>query len=380
VSVRTWAWIGGSGAVSLGLTAALVLSLSGGGEPPPWGGPVVPALVQTADAYGQRDTADDPAIWVSGRGDVASLVIGSNKGEPGGLQVFDLDGTERLFADTGALNNVDLRDGFPFVDGLGTLVAATNRTTDTITFFRLHPDGPRLEHLGDVDPGMPDVYGFCLHHDRETGRFHAIVTDEVDTVRQFELLAGGDVPSVRALRSWQLTSEAEGCVADDEHDRVFVTQEAEGLWTFTASPDGPNDLELVVGTSVTGETPLVADVEGVAIYDAGAGEGYLVVSSQGSSTLAVFDRERPHGYLGSFAVGPGDGVDGASNTDGVAVTSAAVDPRFPEGLLVVHDQHNRGGDTSNFKYVSWRDVAEVLDLPAPGHVAAASSDRSGASG
>ena len=38
-------------------------------------------------------------------------------------------------------------------------------------------------------------------------------------------------------------------------------------------------------------------------------------------------------------------------TDGLDVTTENVGPQFEQGLLVVHDESNKGGDTSNLKYV-----------------------------
>jgi 3-phytase len=325
-----------------------------------WEGAVVTAVAQTAPAYGAGDTADDPAIWIHPRDPALSLVIGTNKRDPGGLQVFDLDGEERQFVRSGQLNNVDLRDGFPFPGAVGTLVAASNRSDDTIELFRLDPVTRSLEPVASARLELEAVYGFCLYRSQRSGRFYAFVTSEEGSVRQYELV-GSDGITVREVRRWELRSEAEGCVADDEHGALYLSQEARGIWKLPAEPDEEATLELLGETSPD-VPPLVPDVEGVTIYDAGAGEGYLIVSSQGSSTFATYSRKAPHSYLGSFTVGGGVGVDGASNTDGIAVTSVPVDDRFPAGLLVVHDQHNRGAASSNFKYVSWTDVARVLGL------------------
>jgi 3-phytase len=354
--------------VGLVLVAASVLMVGTALHPVTdagWNGPRVPAVLQTAPAYGQGDTADDPAIWIHPDDPALSLVIGTNKKDPGGLQVFDLQGRERQFVRSGQLNNVDLREGFPFADGPGTLVAASSRSEDAVEFFRVDPVRRRLEPLGAVPTRMHEVYGFCLYHSGRTDRFFAIVTSEEGPVHQYELDARAGAITMDEVRRWELVSEAEGCAADDEHAQLFLAQEARGLWKLGAEPDVEPELVLLSEAS-SEAAPLTPDVEGVTIYDGGDGAGYLVVSSQGASTFAVYERRAPHRHLGSFAVDEGDVSDGASNTDGLAVSSVPVDDRFPAGLLVVHDQHNRGAGTSNFKYVSWHDVVRVLGLESVG--------------
>jgi 3-phytase len=354
-----------AGLTLLAATAAVVGTALHPVSAPGWSGPRVPAVVQTAAAHGEGDTADDPTIWIHPDDPALSLVIGTNKKDPGGLQVFDLQGVERQFVRSSRLNNVDLREGFPFEDGPGTLVAASSRSEDTVEFFRVDPERRRLEPFGSVPTQMREVYGFCLYRSPRTERFYAVVTSEGGPVRQYELGVRGGAITMDEVRRWEFVSEAEGCAADDEHAQLFVTQEARGLWKLAAEPDEAPELVLLSAAS-SDAGPLTPDVEGVTIYDAGDGAGYLVVSSQGASTFAVYERRAPHRHLGSFAVGEGDVSDGASNTDGLAITAVPVDARFPAGLLVVHDQHNRGAGTSNFKYVSWHDVVRVLGLESVG--------------
>ena len=64
-------------------------------------------------------------------------------------------------------------------------------------------------------------------------------------------------------------------------------------------------------TQFTGETPsLVPDVEGLTIYYGEDGNGYLVASSQGNNTFAIYDRAGSNSYLGSFAVEDVEETDG----------------------------------------------------------------------
>ena len=72
------------------------------------------------------------------------------------------------------------------------------------------------------------------------------------------------------------------------------------------------------------------DMEGMGLYKLDATRGYLVVSSQGNDSYAVFRREDDNAYIGSFAVSAAAsaGIDGISETDGLEVVSAGVDERL----------------------------------------------------
>ena len=80
--------------------------------------------------------------------------------------------------------------------------------------------------------------------------------------------------------------------------------------------------------------------------------------------------------LAKFAIVSGDSepgtgsVDGAQDTDGIAITSATIDGH-PKGLLVVQDGFNIDGDGSvanqNFKIVDWRVVEGLFRVEEPMH-------------
>jgi 3-phytase len=60
---------------------------------------------------------------------------------------------------------------------------------------------------------------------------------------------------------------------------------------------------------------------------------------------------------------PALGIDGASETDGLEVTSAPLGERYPAGLLVVQDGRNLAPEErQNFKFVSWQEVARSLGV------------------
>jgi uncharacterized membrane protein YkoI len=69
----------------------------------------------------------------------------------------------------------------------------------------------------------------------------------------------------------------------------------------------------------------------------------------------LYERGGDNAFVGEFAIRQGDGIDGTSDTDGLDVTTAALGPRFPDGLLVVQDGDNDGSN-QNYKLVDWGDV------------------------
>ena len=103
-----------------------------------------------------------------------------------------------------------------------------------------------------------------------------------------------------------------------------------------------------------GEHGLTADVEGLALYYAPEGKGYLLASSQGSNTVNVYERSGDHAYVLTIDPKAGE-TDDVAETDGLDVTNEPTSPAFPRGLLVLQDGENEG--RQNFKLFAWEDVA-----------------------
>ena len=349
----------------------------------------VAAVAETAPVADACDAADDPAIWVNEANPEASLVVATNKVR--GFVVYGLDGAIVSTSDVGRVNNVDLRDGIE-VGGQPTIVvAATNRTTETIDVLALDPDTGGLAPLLDT-PIRPDFdaepYGLCLYRPAASGELYVFANDLDGAVEQWRLdaAASGSGLTGTRVRSWAVGSQTEGCVADDANGWLFIGEEEVGVWRYGAGPIASTTERLAVdrvGVGEPGGGHLSASIEGLSIYappDGGPDDGYLVASSQGNNTYVVYDRAPPHAYRGTFRVGGspvaagggalvGGAVDGAEDTDGLQVVSAPLGPRYPLGLLVVQDGINRAPDASeanqNFKLVSWGDVLDALDLPVP---------------
>jgi 3-phytase len=320
----------------------------------------VTAAVETESARGEGDIADDPAIWVHPEDEGSSLVIGANKDEStGGLHVYGLDGKERQYLAVGEMNNVDLRYGVKFGKGSIDLVGATNRNSDTIDFFKVTASTGRLETVGSVPTDM-GVYGFCMYQSPSSGTTYAVANSRRGEVEQYLIEANdGEVTGAR-VRSFEVGNTTEGCVADDELGHLYVGEEERGVWRYGAEPDTGSSRTLV---DESGSGRIQADIEGLTIYHDDGG-GYLIVSSQGSDTFAVYERVGDNRFIGSFKiVEDEDSVDDdVSGTDGIDVTSASLDPSFRRGLFVAHDNFNSDGTASNFKLIDWAQIAQALDL------------------
>ncbi|MDD2965099.1 MAG: phytase [Bacteroidales bacterium] len=342
---------------------AVVLSACSGTQQPQLNPAAVQAIAETTPMPVAGDAADDPAIWINYANPGGSLLVGTNK--KAGLSVFSLDGRLLNHFDVGRINNVDIRQGFPLGADTVDLVAGSNRTDNTVLVMTIDSAGMLRPVLKTpIQSALEEVYGFCLYHELKSNRFFAIVNGKSGEVEQWELLdAGNGQIEGRLARAFAVNGQPEGCVADDELGFLYLGEEDRGLWKFDASPEGSKEGILV---DTVGKGRLVADVEGVALWYGLNGQGYLVVSSQGNNTYAVYERQGNNRYLGSFQITDGDLVDGVAETDGIEATSVPLGTAFPLGIFVAQDGFNtdRGTDANqNFKIVDWQKIALALQLP-----------------
>lgn len=324
----------------------------------------VMASVDTTPVGSFGDAADDPAIWVNRANPAQSLVLGTDK--RAGLYVYDMAGEVVQFLPDGKMNNVDLRDNFALGGERVTLVTASNRTDRSIAIYRLDPGTRQLSNVADgVQPtGLNDPYGLCMYQNPQDGRTYVFINGDDTRKRQWELVDAGN-GRVRAVLVRDLTfnSQTEGCVADDETGMLYVGEEDVATWRLSAAPQAAQ--EMVAVERIADNPALRDDIEGMGLYDLGGGRGYLIISSQGNNSYAVYRREGAQEYLGSFVIvaNPAANVDGASETDGLDVTSANLGPGFEHGMLVVQDGRNVMPEArQNYKYVPWTAIAAALDL------------------
>jgi len=318
---------------------------------------VVTSTVETEPVPSQGDAADDPAIWVHPADPAQSTIIATDK--KGGLIVYDLSGHRIQYVQDGPMNNVDVRYNFPLGGERVALVAATNRAEDSLAVYRVNPATRQLENVAARILAVEiSAYGACMYHSPASGRYYLFVNSAKGEVEQWELLddGKGQVDGL-LVRAFDVGSQTEGCVADDELAYFYIAEENAGIWKYGAEPEAGTNRTRVDSLKPGGR--LTADVEGLAIYYASDGTGYLIASSQGSNEFVVYQREGKNPYVMTFAIGKGGGIDRVSETDGIEVTNFNLGPTFPQGLFVAQDGHNDDGN-QNFKLVSWPVIADAM--------------------
>ena len=322
----------------------------------------VSAAVETTPVESQGDAADDPAIWINSQEPAESLVLGTDKRS--GLGVYDLDGNLIQFLPSGRLNNVDLRQGVTIGDWQGDLVAATNRSDDTVVLFKIISGS--VTELGRFDAALTEPYGICMG--TISDQVVVTVTHKTGEARLFAVTQVGEGQVLADLLT-EITfdSQLEGCVHDDPLNQLFVGEEERGIWRVPVSltDTGLTHATPLLIDEVEGPTGLAMDVEGLTLYPIGETDGYLIASSQGNNSFAVYERGGENNFLGRFRIAdnPDTGIDGAQETDGIDATPVALGPDFPLGVLIVQDGLNDpSDDKQNFKIVDWREIKNALDL------------------
>lgn len=384
----------------------------------------VHATLET-EAFFESDEADadDPAIWVHPKKSARSIVVGTLKN--GGLAVFDLDGKtiQRIdYEDEDARqNNVDLLYDVRLGGKTRDLAVVTDRGLDHLRVFEIDSRGAAagspLSEVTETDPpvifeGDDDIsaYGIAAWKEKSAA-YVAISQRHQTTIALVRLAAKGKrligfervdslvLPSTFALGpgvggQWSPCTEedgerpqVEGMVADPARGFLYAAQEDVGIWQipvdggqlgqpalfdrvrefgqpYTRTFD-PEEEEFVCEIDESapsfGSDYLAADAEGLTVYPLRGDKGYLLASSQGSSTFIVYDRVSLE-PLGTFklAESPTDAVD---ESDGAMVVGVPLGDTFARGLLVTHDGDDEPNeDATNFKFTRWQDVASPLGL------------------
>lgn len=356
--------------------------------------------------------SDDPAVWIDPVNSNESIIIATLK--DGGLALFNLDGTVQQTitpadvlgdgAEYGDIryNNVDVIYDVELGAETVDIAVASDRENDTLAIFKIDPTSRQLvnitsEELSNedfsifgVDDGEATAYGLAAYKSPLTGKDYIFVTQASgNQIAQLELKSDGTgAITAEVVRTLTLPLEegedatdfdpsdyqSEAMVVDQEFGTVYVGVEAKlGIVKFAAEPDGGDTISIV---RPTGSPELKPDLEGLGLYYGADGTGYLVASSQGDSSYAVYTREGNNTYLGSFIVGdnPALGIDQANETDGLDIVNLPLGSQFPFGALLVHDGANEPqnsvenddeleNNSTNFKFVPWEGVANAFDTP-----------------
>ncbi|MFG1955835.1 phytase [Micromonospora sp. NPDC048830] len=346
----------------------------------------------------------------------------------GSRELQSLPATEAPRIDTaaGRYNNVDIAYGVSLAGRTVDVAVVSDRYNDQLRFFVVNPAGatartPLVEvtaadqnFLFNPDRAAVDeehtAYGLAIWQPRP-GESYAVVTQEgattVATARIVEIGGKLGYTDIRRLTmpgtfrlpdgtTWVPCAEPgalpqfEGVAVDQASGVLYAAQEDVGLWRLQlplGSASQPTLIDRVkdfgihdVYDSETEECQpvdpkakgyggnlLTADAEGVDIYYGPGASGYVLVSSQGDDTFAVYERQGANEALGSFQVKGVDGADDINGSDGLAVTNRPVGD-YRQGLLVTHDEPETGPDVdderdaTNFSYVSWGDIAGAMSL------------------
>lgn len=335
----------------LGLVAgASVLAACSQGLPPV----AIEAEIETASVAGTGDAADDPAVWVAAN-PADSLIFGTDKDN--GLYIYTMTGAEHAYLPEGRLNNVDVRYGFDLGDRVVDIAAASDRSNGGMAFFFIEPDTRAVSYVGALAAAdVVEPYGFCLYRSPVDDALFAFLSDkEPGTFVQYALGWDGAMVTADEVRRVTLGTIAEGCVADDRTGRLYMNEENVGVWTMGAEPTDLTEPQLI---AVTDGREITADAEGAALLPRGERGGWLVVSSQGDNTYAVYELES-HAFVTRLQIVDA-AIDGVTHTDGIDISAANLGPAFPEGVLVVQDDENDTGG-QNFKFVDLRSVIAAIE-------------------
>lgn len=311
--------------------------------------------------------SDDPAIWVDPTNAMASMVLGTDKGDStGGVYAFDLSGhiiRERSVTPLQRMNNVDVEYGLPIGGQPTDIAVATERRRQAIRVFALPAmravDGGGLV-VFDGDTSRAPM-GVALYRRPRDGAVFAFVGGKSGPsdgyLWQYRLEDDGSgrvtATKVRTLGRYSGRKEIEAILVDDALGVVYYSDEGVGVRKYWADPDSSaTELALFATRGV------VEDHEGLAVYPTSDSTGYLILSDQGANRIHLFPREgtsgTPHEHP-LLAVIPVQ----AQQTDGLEATARPLGPAFPKGMLAM--MSNRGA----FHLYNWADVEAALARVTP---------------
>ncbi len=324
--------------------------------------PQLQATLETASTSTRGDVIDDPAFWHHATDPASSRILATDKRS--GLEVYNLRGERVQQLPVGRLNNVDVRYGLRWQGKPHDIAVASLRNNNSLQLFAIDAAG-LLHDAGQVQTALPDIYGMCLYQPK-AGEIYAFVNDKSGRIDQFRLSSDGNQWQGQLVRSLQVPSQPEGCVADDQNHQLYVGEEDVGVWTFAADATAPVAGQLVISANDE-QGPLVADVEGMALLPAGTFKSHnkplLLISSQGNDSYVLYEATPPYAFVQRFRVGtnPQLGIDGSSETDGLDLTVKSLGPAFPFGAIAIQDGRNRMPEAGqNLKLVPLQQLEAVL--------------------
>jgi 3-phytase len=304
--------------------------------------------------------SDDPAIWIHPTDPSLSLIIGTDKGGDsgaGGLYVFDMNGK----IDTTKTiplkrpNNVDIAYGLDMLGTKTDIAVCTERNTNSIRVVAL-PEMKLIDNGGIPvfeDDTLQAPMGIALYKDPTTQLIYAIVGRKTGPkegyLYQYRLAAesNGIVKGtlVRKFGKYSGKKEIESIVVDNELGYVYCSDEGVGVRKYYAHPDSTNAELALFATSGVAE-----DHEGLSIYKANDGTGYILLSDQQANQFHIFPREgtkankHDHPLIKVIKTS-------TDESDGSDITNVAINDPFKNGLFVAMSTDG------TFQFYKWEDIA-----------------------
>jgi len=248
--------------------------------------------------------ADDCAIWVHPTDRAKSLVIGNDKSGPKrGIYVYGLRGEVLQFVPIERPSNVDVRYGMTLGGRSVDICAVVERNRNQLRVFAIDPATRQLTEVS-APKGISthiegQTYGLALYKRPSDGVIFAITSAKRrgGELRQIQLRDDGSGKVggvfVRAFGHSDIKTYVEGMVADDELGFLYAADEQHALLKYHADPARGHKLvhKFAVRDGVRG------DREGIAIYHCADGTGYILLSSQGNSTVKVYARQGDNHFI-----------------------------------------------------------------------------------
>ena len=307
--------------------------------------------------------ADDPAIWLNKNDPNLSIIFGTDKYN--GIYSYNLKGETIGFSNAGSINNIDLRTHNDMTYIFGTDSANNSINVWVYKNSYLHQKSMEGDFSIDEEPHFFDkvnflAYGVCggLINNKEIIVF---VTEAKGPRVKLWKFSNNNLEIMNTFNNSN-ASESEGCVFDDENNKLFISEENERgvIRSYSLS----KDLLLTNKINIDDRNGnVVGDPEGLALLKTTSNDGYLIASSQGNSTFNIYDRNKPHKFVGSFKIIQDSFIDGVTDTDGLEIVNTYFNDDFPYGLLVVQDGKNTGENTlpkENFKLLSLSEIKKYL--------------------
>ncbi|MCW2761781.1 MAG: hypothetical protein JWR85_1982 [Marmoricola sp.] len=339
---------------------------------------LVPSSVETTPVTHPDDAMDDPAVWVHPTDSTRSLVIGNDKG--GALESYDLQGNlvQRLAFGDNFWGNVDVKQGVTIGGVTQDLVGAvqSNSQTGGPSGVRFYTVDPTTRLMSPVTEGGNPIgnfgEGFCMYQSPTSNKVYGITITIQGLMRQFEITATGTNGALEGtlVRSLQVGSEAEGCVADDDTGALYISEEDVALWRYSAEPTSGTTRESVDVLAGAGGH-LANDIEGVTLVDQPNLGGFVIVSAQNvanpnASYFSVYKRGAGNDFVNTFRVGNGTSSDDCDRTDGITAVTANLGTAFPRGLFVCQDNNNDLPGTSGNQDLKLVRLENVVNLDGGG--------------